>query len=75
MSALKERIMENISRLESQHDLRCILDYLNFLKEKESWEATFEILKDKKTMSRIKKGLNDVKHGRVYDFEVIRRHV
>jgi hypothetical protein len=75
MSALKDKIMKNISGMESQTDLKSILDYLNFLKEKEDWDATFDILKDKKTMSRIKKGLNDIKKGNIYSFEAIKRHV
>jgi hypothetical protein len=32
-------------------------------------------LKDKKAMKRIKQGLDDIKHGRVYDFDEIKRHV
>jgi hypothetical protein len=75
MSALKERIIKNVSGLENKIDLQHILDYLSFLKEKEEWDATLEILRDKKTMKRIKKGLRDIKHGKVYDFDEIKRHV
>ena len=75
MSTLKQKILKNANHIENKNDLQSVLQYLNFIHDKEAWGATMEILKDKKSMKKIKQGLDDMKNGRVYDFDVIKRNV
>ena len=44
--------MEKIKAL-SLERLKVVLDFIEYLEEKEEWEATLEVLKDKETMENI----------------------
>lgn len=39
----------------------------------EGWQETFEIMSDKKLMKGIKKALEDVKNGRLYSEEEVKK--
>ena len=43
--------------------------------EYESWKETNEILADKKLMKAIKEGEEDIKAGRVYDWEDVKKEL
>jgi len=43
--------------------------------EYESWKETNEILADKKLMKAIKQGEEDIKAGRVYDWEDVKKEL
>lgn len=43
--------------------------------EYESWKETNEILADKKLMRAIKEGEEDIKKGRVYDWEDVKKEL
>lgn len=43
--------------------------------EYESWKETNEILADKKLMKAIKEGEEDIKKGRVYDWEDVKKEL
>jgi len=43
--------------------LRSVLDYLEYLRDKEAWEETQGILHDKKLMDQLKKADKDWKKG------------
>lgn len=64
---VKERAKEVIDRL-SEARIKLILDFIEYLDEKESWEATREILSDKGMMEDIKKADEDLKAGRLDEF-------
>ena len=49
----QKRMMEKIKRL-SEDRLKAALDFVEYLEEKEEWEATWEVLSDKETMENIK---------------------
>jgi len=49
----QRRVMEKIKAL-SLERLRVVLDFIEYLEEKEEWEATLEVLKDEETMKNIK---------------------
>ena len=49
----QRRVMEKIKAL-SLERLKVVLDFIEYLEEKEEWEATLEVLKDKETMEHIK---------------------
>lgn len=43
--------------------------------EFESWKETLEIMSDKKLMKAIRQGEKDVKEGRVYDWEDVKKEL
>ena len=49
----QRRVMEKIKAL-SLERLKVVLDFIEYLEEKEEWEATLEVLKDNETMENIK---------------------
>jgi len=49
----QRRVMEKIKTL-SLERLKVVLDFIEYLEEKEELEATLEVLKDKETMENIK---------------------
>ena len=49
----QRRVMEKIKTL-SLERLRVVLDFIEYLEEKEEWEATLEVLKDEETIENIK---------------------
>lgn len=40
-----------------------------------SWEATLEVMSDSKLVKSIKKGLDDIKHGRVTPWEEVKKEL
>ena len=46
-----------------------VLDFMSYLETKSEWDETMEILKEKKTMSGIKRGLAQIKRGEVSKVE------
>ena len=43
--------------------------------ELESWEATIEVMSDPELVKSIKRGLNDIKHGRVVPWEDVKKEL
>jgi len=64
---IKERTKQAIDRL-SEARVRLILDFIEYLNEKEEWEATKEILKDKGMMEDIRVCDEDLKKGEMDNF-------
>lgn len=67
---IKDKIISEIKLL-PQNRVKEVFDFIEFLKMREEWQATNEILADKKLMKSIKKGLDDIKAGRVKGWERI----
>ena len=65
----QRRVMEKIKAL-SLERLKVVLDFIEYLEEKEEWEATLEVLKDEETMENIKAadvaGEEGEENGRVH---------
>lgn len=40
-----------------------------------SWEATMEVMSDPKLVKSIKKGLDDIKHGRITPWEEVKKEL
>ena len=40
-----------------------------------SWEATMEVMSDSNLVKSIKKGLDDIKHGRVIPWEEVKKEL
>ena len=73
----QRRVVEKIKAL-SLERLKVVLDFIGYLEEKEEWEATLEVLKDKETMEHIKAADEAWEAGRMEEFmpwEQVRRDV
>lgn len=75
----KERISKAIDRL-SIARLRSVLDYIEYLSDREAWEETQEILSDKELMAQLEEADKDwnegeYKEGDYVDWEKIGRNV
>jgi len=71
----QKRVMEEIKTLER---LRVALDFIEYLEEKEEWEATLEVLRDEETMENIKDADEAWEARRMEEFvpwEKVRRDV
>ena len=71
----QKRVMEEIKTLER---LRVALDFIEYLEEKEEWEATLEVLGDEETMENIKAADEAWEARRMEEFvpwEKVRRDV
>ena len=64
---IKERTKQAIDRL-SEARVRLILDFIEYLNEKEEWEATKEILEDKGMMEDIRACDEDIEKGETDNF-------
>ena len=64
---IKERTKQAIDRL-SEARVRLILDFIEYLNEKEEWEATKEILEDKGMMEDIRACDEDIEKGEMDNF-------
>ena len=64
---IKERAKQAIDRL-SEARVRLILDFIEYLNEKEEWEATKEILEDKGMMEDIRACDEDLEKGEMGNF-------
>jgi hypothetical protein len=59
----------------SDDKARVAVSFLEFLDEKECWEATKELLKDKGMMASIQRGKADIAAGRVKPWKEVRKNV
>jgi len=73
----QRRVMEKIKTL-SLERLRVVLDFIEYLEDKEEWEATLEVLRDEETMENIKAADDAWEARRMEEFvpwEKVRRDV
>lgn len=64
----KEKIVEVVQRM-SEERARAVLEFAQFLSEREGWEATWEILRDPGMMEELRAGEEDVGAGRLHRWE------
>ncbi len=62
--SLKTKAKKLLDHL-SEEKAKVAVSFLEFLEEKECWEATREILKDSKFVASIQRGKEDIATGRV----------
>ena len=67
----KDKIMSDINRLSPDH-VREVLDFISYLKAKESLKATKEILEDEDFVEAIKRGEEDFGKGDYESWEDIK---
>ncbi|MDO8685962.1 MAG: hypothetical protein Q7J78_04745 [Clostridiales bacterium] len=74
MSSMRYRAHEIIDNI-SEKKIAEVVDFLEYLKIKEEVEATDEILKDKKILEAIRKGLSEVKNNNLVNFDDVIENV
>ena len=70
--ALKEKAFDLIEHL-SKDKLQTAIDFLAYLQDRESWEATLELTSDPEIMASLERSEDDIKHGRVKSWKEIKR--
>ena len=63
----KRRLLEEIEDL-SESRLRAVLDFASFLRERDEWEATMEILGNEAVMAAIRRSKEAWAGGRAEEF-------
>ncbi|MCM8779484.1 MAG: hypothetical protein NC898_05560 [Candidatus Omnitrophica bacterium] len=70
----REKAIEELNQL-SDERIKLLLDFIEYLKEKEEWEETLKILRDKEIVDSLKRAESDKKAGRFSKWEKIKRNV
>ena len=70
----RERILRVLECL-SEERARAVLDFAEYLNERQEWEATVEILKDARMMEELREAEEDVSAGRLHRWEDVKRSV
>lgn len=65
---------ETIANL-SEEKKKIAIDFLAYLKDKDEWDATLEILSNQKFIQGILKGKRDIKEGKSHKWEDVKRNV
>jgi hypothetical protein len=76
-TTLKRQAKRAIDEL-SEEKVRVAIDFMDYLKEKEEMEATFEVLSSRELMAQIGEAERSVKKGKIEDFipwEKVKRSV
>lgn len=71
---VKKKVKEAIETL-SDKKARVALDFIDYLREREEWEATAELLSDKKLLRDYKAAKEEIKRGKTVKWEAIKRNV
>jgi len=71
--ALKEKAFDLIEHL-PKDKLQTAIDFLAYLQDRESWEATLELTSDPDIMASLKRSEDDIKRGRVRNWKEIKRN-
>lgn len=74
MSTIKKIAIKLLDSL-PEEKLKETITFMKFLQEKEEWEATEEILKDRKLMSAWKKGEKEVEEGKTENWESVKKRL
>ena len=59
----------------SAEKLKSVIDYLNYLQDKEAWEATHELTSDPEIAKSLERAEADVKAGRIKRWSAVRQDV
>ena len=72
--AIKKQAKEAIEAL-SDKKARVALDFINYLMEREEWEATAELISDEKLLMDYKTARKEIKKGTTIKWKNIKRNV
>ena len=73
-ASLQHQAVELIEQL-STEKLKAVIDYLNYLQDKEAWEATHELASNPEIAKSLERAEADVKAGRLKRWDDVRRDV
>ena len=73
-SDLQQQAVMLIERLPTEK-LKAAIDYMNYLYDKEAWEATYELASDPEIVKSLEQAEADVKAGRLKSWADVRRDV
>jgi PHD/YefM family antitoxin component YafN of YafNO toxin-antitoxin module len=59
----------------SEKKVSVVLDFIDYLREREEWEATDELLSDKKLLRDYRKAREEIRKGKTVKWRSIRRNV
>jgi hypothetical protein len=59
----------------SEKKVSVVLDFIDYLREREEWEATDELLSDKKLLRDHKKAREEIRKGKTVKWRSIKRNV
>ena len=71
---LQQQAMTLIEQLPTEK-LKAAIDYLNYLYDKEAWEATYELISDPEIAKDIEQAEEDIKSGRLKSWNDVKRDV
>lgn len=71
---IKKKAKEAIETL-SDKKARVALDFINYLREREEWEATAELISDKKLLMDYKAAREEIKKGNTAKWKNIKKNV
>ncbi len=71
---LQQQAMTLIEQLPTEK-LQAAIDYLNYLYDKEAWEATYELISDPEIAKDIEQAEEDIKSGRLKSWIDVKRDV
>ena len=71
---LQQQAVELIKQL-STEKLKAGIDYLNYLQDKEAWEATHELANDPEIAKSLERAEADIKAGRLKRWNDVRQDV
>ena len=74
VESIKTRAKKLLDHL-SEDKTKVAVSFLEFLEEKECWEATKEILSDREFMASIRRGKADIAKGRVRPWREVTKNV
>ena len=66
-----KRLLDHLS----EDKAKAAVSFLEFLEEKECWEATKEILRDRELMASIQRGKEDIAKGRARPWREVKKDV
>ena len=71
---LQKQAMMLVERLPTEK-LKAAIDYMNYLYDREAWEATYELASDPEIVKNLKQAEADVKAGRLKSWADVKRNV
>ena len=71
---IRKKVKEAIKTL-SEERARVALDFINYLGEREEWEATGELLSDKKLLMDYKAAKEQIKKGNTVKWNAIKKNI
>ena len=74
MENVKSKAKKIVDHL-SEDKAKVAVSFLEFLEDRECWEASREILEDKELMASIKRGKEDIAKGRMKPWQEVKRSV